>query len=742
MTRLALVLGLAALPAFAAPVETALLPDRGAEARLVLAAAPVGGWAVRQAGRRVEVLFPSAALDIDLSGARALPPSLAARVGTIRSAVAPEGTRLTLTLTCDCAVLVSDDGEARTVIDVVAAGLPPGPLLRARGIAPARAPLPRMRGHIAAEAPAEPHPELAATRERLVAQLERAAAAGLITLRDPRPLEDTPSRGRAANPWALAPGARGPIDRPGPRARVAVTPTAPLAPSDPTPEGTEDRGCWPDTALAVGPQEPGAFGERLGPLRAALLGEFDRPQPAAAERLARFYLAHGLAEEADTIAKAVSPGEAGAPLHAMAAALAGRPAPALRRDPPCPGLHGVWSALAAERFPPGLRAGPLVDALEPEPEPLRSQIATRLALAAARAGRWSEARALRALASRADRAGRRPSDTRLLLDGLLARGDGSPDAARDAFAELWARGGPVAPEATVALAEMVLAGSVGAGRDTRLLRLDLGALAWELRGTDMGARALAAEARLAARALGRDTAMGLLALGVRTGLTEAETQASALDAIATDAQAQDSATPLALAYARDPARFRAALREPGFRGALIRSFADIGLPERGDALLEPGDLSDPDLAAALGRAFVSARPARALELSARLPDRAASARLAADALQALGRPADALARLRDADLGSPEERARLAWAAEDWAGAQAELAAQFAARPDPDTAARLALARARAGAPAPPPGPFSDDMAAVPAPETDEIAAYLETLRRETALMKEMLEDG
>ncbi|GMG83643.1 hypothetical protein LNKW23_28560 [Paralimibaculum aggregatum] len=789
---------LIASAAGAQPVETALLPDPSGPARLTLAHWPEGGWVLGQKGRQVEIRFPGTALDIDLAALDRLGPDWAARLAGAETALAAGDTVLRLDLACACGVALTGDREARLAIDIIGPALPPGPALRARGPAPIRAPHPVPRLDPAAEAPIRqrqaPIPDdLAATRDRLVAQLERAAAAGLITLdgqlpgrngtadRPAAPETPAPDPGAAdrrddppgAEPAGTAPPPEPAADgEPGApemsladRGRESPSPAPPVAAADrPGPasrahQATGRRDCPTAAAFALPqPVQGSDFIDALAALNSGLLGEFDRPDPAAAFRLARFYIAHELGAEALTVLANFGPAPGAGPeirdeallLAALARAIDGLPQSAgspLARN--CPGPHRLWQALAAAA--PGPAPARLsssgeaerLAALEALPDPLRGHLAVRLGLAAAGAEDWAAARAYRSLARRGDRAGRRPGAARRLLDARLFRQSGETDAALRELRRLWAAGGPEAAEGLLLLAEMITAGELppaegGDPANTHRLRLDLGALAFIERGSAAGARALVAEARLQALALGRTAALDLLALGRDDGSLGETGHAAAVAQLAETVPDNAEDMPLALLHARHPERYAAALAEPGFRTALARSYGAIGLPARGEALLSTGDLADPELARALARAHLGAdAPADALRLARQLPADASRAEIEAAALAALGRPAEALAALRGADAGSPEALARLAWQAGDWGTASDALAIIAAASPDDGTRARLALATRRAGR-APLPAGDGDP----PAPTTADVERYLQALRQETAAIREMLSDG
>lgn len=760
--------------AAAQPIETALLPDGDGRARLVLAHWPSGGWVVSQQGRQVDLRFPGIALAIDLGALDISSGDWPGWVSAISTQAGDTETRLRLDLACECGVALTGDREARLAIDIIGPGLKAGPVLRASGPAPARAPVPPPRGgrRVARAGLTEDMPpELAATRARLIAQLERAAEAGLITM-EPDPSADEQEPGLPETADVIEPGPADPAlggpetgpspagDARDPERRGPPPPdpgTATAAPQISDPEiATGLQSCPSDAELEVAqPLQGQPFLDRLAALRSTLLGEFDHASPEAAHALAQFYIAHEMAAEAQATLAVFAPEDSRTErLLALAAAVSGAPqetAAAGWLD--CEGLARLWGALAAvnqgnseaaARFQPEIRA-----VLETQPEPLRSRLAVRLGLAAASEEAWTAARAYRSLARRADRAGTAPSPSRRLLDVLIANTDQDPLLSIPALRQLWADGGPEGAEAMLLLAGMVADGQVPGVADTHLLRLDLGALALERRGTDLAKRAFEAELHLRAKALGRASAVDLLSLGLtESTVTEAE-HAKLIAQLGAHPDPSPDEAPLAVLHGRSPERYERALADPGFRRALARSYTEIGLPARAEDLAAPEDLADVDFAARLAKAYLSAgRAADARRIAQRLPKGPKTAEVLALAVAASGQPGEALAILREAEAGTSAERARLAWAAGDWPAAATALGEIEAESPSPETAARLAIARARSTAAEAGADPASfqpvaeDEAPSLPAADAASVADYLSLLRSETAMMKEMLADG
>ncbi|MEO1599535.1 MAG: hypothetical protein AAFU49_03540 [Pseudomonadota bacterium] len=809
--RLSLLAALMAGSAVAAPVETALLPDTSGPARLVLAHWPVDGWVVEKGEGTARIRFPGAELDIDLTGIPA--GAFDGRITDIRTSIGPEGTVVDLDLSCDCSLALAGDGESRLAIDVVGRLLPAGPTLRARSIAPVAAPLPAPRAERTAatrpeaqSASAEPvDASLAEARDRLILQLQRAADAGMIELAEPLPELESPAARTAqetatspedapavpdvtasptspvsdmplrAGSGTLAPDADDRLativtpEEAAPEARATPEAEAPLtdpmASGDPAvPNGEPE--CYGPADLALAAAEPGApFLERLSELRGTLLGEFDRPTPDAVEALARHYIAHGLGLEAYGLVSTLLSKHDRAPLLAsLALAVEGEPLPlghALSAKG-CEGEHAAWQALiaadagdAAAALAAAERIG---TALEAMADPLRSQISVAIGLSAVEEEQWATARAYRRIARRGDRLGADLGAARLSLEERLAEQDGEIDKAVALARQAWARGGAPGVEAMIRLARLVTEEGVADPGDTHLLRLDLGAAALTHRGTDLGARAILAEASLRAAAFGRAEALDLLALARSDGTLDAARHAQAVQEFSLAGTDATDEEPLGLLVQRDPERFAGALQEPAFRTALARSYLEMGLPGRAEDVLQTGDLVGDELVSELARAYLSgARPGDAERVALLIEDPKVGAEIEAGALAARDAPAEGLALLRAADAGTPELRARLAWEAEDWGSAAEALQMQLAETPDPKVAARLALALRRAGSDA------ASDRSAFAAgdprltdamtslasdtpaqfdPNTAGVARLLEEMRAETAAIREMLNDG
>lgn len=801
--------GLAALAGaettFAAePVETALLQDRTAPARLVLAHWPKDGWVVRQKGSLAEIIFQNAALDIDLSAVEN--GALGGTVAGVQAVRGPDSTLLRLEFGCDCRLALHGDGETRLAIDIVGAELPAGPMLAARGPLPSLAPMPPQRRIVAsgiAEKYGTPQPggaagsnpgdgtrlsadtlDVEAARARLLDQLERAAEAGLIVLDGPQAERTSETQAPAAsgrserNAPAQAmtaaaakgspppmPPANSEVTRAGPEtSHVVADPPAPARSRQPEQAKPETPKCLPTGALALpDPLPPGALAARIAQYRRALIGEFDEPNAAAAVSLARLYIANGFGAEARIVLQEFATGAVETPVLAAISHLAdGSP---LREGhalagPACKGLHGLWQAVAAARaglLPGAMAAASSGAALQELPRNLRSQVAIELGLAAASAENWKAARKFQAIAERDRPPGPRKTAKHILLDSALARHHGRDDRAladlQDLWARDWASGLPDAHAALLELARLSEAGGQGALADSHNLRLDLGILAMMARGSETGAHAHLAEVRLTVQAFGRDAALDLLADGYDAGLIGRAAYTAALAELAereiVPAPGRGEDPPLALLYERDPARYAQALAEPGFRTALARSYAETGAPELGAETLRPEDMADPHLAAVFVRAYLAAgSEADAAEAARNLPEGPRRAALMAQVLLAEGDAEAAFAAAEAAgDALDPALAARIAWILGDWNAAASALERQIAAAPDARAQARLSLATARAAVPAPDREPSREDPLALPElqpfdPTAEGVERFLSGLEAEAKAIQEVLDDG
>lgn len=767
-------------------------PDR--PGRLLLDHWPREGWTIEPTLEGMTILLRGERLEIALpeAGPGALHPALSA----LEAGPAQGGTALFLGLTCTCSVVLQGDAATGLAIDIVESQ----PRSRDRsGPAPVTAPSPPSRA-----TPASPDsrpeaapddPDLAEVRRRLITQIERAAEAGLITLAEPGTgeTEDTapptadpipapestilaeagtpssasartgslPPEGAAgslpggsdARSITVAPGPSNPpqeaSDPSAPSQSAAATPVVP----DPVPEPVPPA-CQPDDAFELpDPTRHAAPLAETARLGRDILGEFDRPRPAAVEALARHHISLGLGRETIVLLAELGAGLETAPLLAAMAQIVEGDAPmgSGLAGTGCSGAHALWQAVAAaqagahdDALAAAARSG---RALQTVPTPLRRHFAARIGLSAAESGDWVAAQRMLSMAGRGRSAAEPASVAEDLLAARLAAARDDGATALTALRRVWSRfpADPEAGEGLIALADLVMGDTLPETGDTRLLRLDLGSLALTARGSPLGERAVAAEAGLTALAYGPAAGVDLLALARRQGTISEAGYVAAVRTLSGRAPAGEDGEPLALRVEREPDRYRPVLADPAFRAALALSYAEIGWPERTELFLEPGDLGRPRLAAALARSYLAAgMPERAETIATRLPAGAGRAEIMAAVLEAGGEPARALALLTRAETGTARDRARLAWAAGNWSAAASALADAAVTDPDPETEARLALARERAAEAGAETVGQAGPAPAAPAfaPTPDGVSRYLEALRAEAETMRQVLEDG
>jgi len=789
----------AALTAAPASAETlSLSPSADGSPMLRLAPWRGGAWQVRNANGQVLIAFPDAPFKIvqdDLAT-----PAFADALLSVVSTSADDAAELRLDLGCTCRVAVFDDGSG-LVIEILGGAIAPAGGVWARMPAPQWAGPPPSRDAAQGEKGRstsglgvggvleEPDvPEtLRVARDQLVAQLERAAAAGLIDFEDPahravphppgRDSEENSPQRRHVRPQPVEPARaitlqagerRGSSGARGSAPRVTQAEAMPAAghegepPEEKWTPPATPISCQPDAVFALpDPETQPPFAGGLGAIRRRLVREFDEVDPAAADANARHYLANGFGWEAASLVRAfLSADEPGRALVAMAGVLEGPPTesvPLSARD--CVGAHALWSALAEARLGTGDWLGRSDDAvalgLQTLPRSLRRDAAARLGLAASEAGDWDMAERFAALARRASVRSELPTGAQTRLEAKLSARRG---AAHDAMAMLKRQArahNEMGLAAEIDLAELLLApqpsdAAEGLLGDTRNLRLDLASSARLMRGTATGSRAAIAVARLTARDLGRQAGIDRLAEARGAGLVTEADYASAMTEIAGAPDKSPEDTPLAILHQQSPERYAPALAEPSVRRALARSYAEIGLPARALGFLQETDFADASLTTALTEAFLDAdAPERAAEMAAQLPPGANRQRLLARSLMALGAPDQALAVL-EAHTGAassagadPELRARAAWQAREWTRAATALAEQQAdaSSPRADAALRLLHARdmAASGAvQAPPSGAVPKDFI----PSAEGVGRYLASIEEELKMAREILDDG
>jgi hypothetical protein len=637
----------------------------------------------------------------------------------------------------------------------------PDPTARAT---PQAAPPPAAPG---AEAPAIPHAPIdpatiEAARDRLLAQLTKAAEQGLLTLSDqpetppaPAPAAEEAGAHEAAAPaHAEADAAQSPKAPAAPEPQLQVRTAIDIAQGDSRarpPAETPDIICIPDSALDIGSWSTDApFSDQLGERRRALVGEFDEANPDAVIGYAKFMLSFGLGVEArnalETFGATVAPPAMLMDMAAVVDGDASSPVGALRAGLGCPGFHGLWAAASAALA--GDLDGATVDpdalrlSLSMTPPRLRARLAIPVAAAALEAGRITEAEILAGLAARAEPPA---PDGDAMLTVLMARIDaarGEWRRAEPALEELTKKTSPAGIEAMIRLVEIRLAR--GLSTPTGLAE-NMEAIAYSQGASPTGRRLLGAAAQ--ARAAGEGLAPALAALAALARRADDPTAAqAAARTILIDYQPEASQ---AAAYADGVLKYWSLVGDDAggdpARVAVARRLVAFGLDNIAEDLLTPA-LARGDAPARLlaAESAMATRPGHALSLLADLPGPEA-ALLRAQALSALGRHSDAAAeavRTGDADLA-----ARYAWLAGNWSAAAAAgkldrriLAAWMSGATEMPEELRKAAAADPAQAdlvaafPSPPP-------ATEPTP-IEAAQTALEASKRRRAIMGGLLGDG
>lgn len=780
-------------------VSARLSPVAGDERRFVLDSVPRNGWMVRQSVEMIELRFPGYLVDITM------PSVVRPPLEDLSTEIKDGDTYLRLTIACDCSLSVAllDDGSlAIDLVEARAVEQPP---------APARAPFPAPRGRIADERQGERATavDVAEARKRMIAQLLRAAEAGLIELNGetlpmagekpavpraaPRAADDTSDAAVAGSPSSdddkrieseplmkpaegpnrqrenRAERERAPTVRPGaePKSPVSGTPVEQDDGGDPVPAAQLPARCHAAATFDL-PRLKSAndWVERVGHLRTGLIGEFDRTSHTAVLDLGRTYLSAGLADEALAIFAEFGDGDAEAAVLAeVALVIAGKTLPngasLLRED--CLGPQALWRALAlgdrGDHDAAVTAEQSAGRALEKIPLSLRNDLAARLGLAAADAGRWEAARRLHALAGRTGRDHLDSAGWAHLLAARIARWKGDEAATIQALTLARAADPKVAAAATLMLAETVLKSDHTERAGMTQLIVDLGLLARVDRGTAVGARAAALEVRLTDLFDGRARAIDLLTLGLALRDFTEETFTRTLSAMAAGDEAADRNS-IAAIYLDDPAAFASAISDPGFRAVLARSLTRLGLPAQAARLYSP-DPVPADVAIVLANGYLDVGDRRsAIALIADLPDSPERDRLRRAAMDDVVPPRDAAA---DGKGLAPERLiplARMAIAAGDLRRALDLTLRRFAhdgSASTAETVAMIALALGRSDIPEPAASRlkqadpdlharlvelFSVPPTAVDPADPASTAAFMKRLDAEIAVIEDALDDG
>ncbi|MEM0987303.1 MAG: hypothetical protein AAGK00_00375 [Pseudomonadota bacterium] len=780
--------------ALAQPAEVALeeVPDVPGE--LQIGFWPSSGWAVQQFERFVEIRFPGE--DLTVSTAGSVLDAFEGLLFAVESEQQGAESVLRLTLACDCQVALHGNPSTGLRLRVV------GDFPDGRGLATAPQDAPIAPFKPTAQPALEPGPvaadeiDPAAVQARLLEQLRRAAAAGIVDLdgaaaAEPDTVPETVPESEA-NPIVAADPSSGAVQAEPPSAPSPTVVPEGTTPAEPTvavevpaeeepllaenveplanePEPVEPQ-CFSNDAFEL-PEVvgEGVFTTMVSEKRAKLTGEFDQPNPTAAIDIVRVYLSGMAPEEAASALATFGQDHELSPLYGeiisviLEASLPGTPS-LLKHD--CTGDQALWRALAQAQA--GQHAEALASeavagrALERLPLHVRQYAAGLLGLSAAAESDWTTARRFEALAERAAIGTQVPSGEALMLSAHLAFWHEEPKRALDLLAQ--ARDtvrGHAAQRALLELADAALLTEDALKSDLSGLDSDLGALAFEMRGTRTGADAFERQARLRLLSGTEQDTLAFVNAGIEDGLYPEESHAELLAGLVSGAALDGLPRPLALIYMDAPDSYEDAIARAPFRRAVIRSMADIGVPDLAKDIIEPGDLDVSAVAVPLAQSFLEAgNPRDALDVAQEMPAGAEKDALLAAARAQLGQDQPVIAARPNLPVSVLEAKRDAAIAdgrVEDALTAALDILSQ---QPAVDRAENVALLALRAGAPALPdaaaeiigaesPGRLAT-IAALFNPVTvdpdDEnpaaVTGFLNSIDAEISLIEGYLEDG
>jgi hypothetical protein len=555
--------------------------------------------------------------------------------------------------------------------------------------------------------PPLPDPGAVLAERDLLLQLGRAASQGLVLVEEPlaqpQPPEDMTAGAAEEETVGVPPEAAEPeeaeaVASAGFRAETVLDRDArkTMSTPQPAPDGSV---CPADAALTIrdwGDDRPA--GVQIAEARSGLTGEFDRPDPAAVERLVRLYIYLGLGAEArQAIAGFGTDVPDRALLTGIAFVLDDRPVPEenpIRHMSGCGGDVAVWSVLAAPEPGPGpdVDLAAVLRGFSGLPGGLRLLLGQRLADRLLALGAREEARLVRAamarLAGEGDRsvamigaeialAAGQEEEALELLEPVADRNDAlSLRTVQLTLERQLAQGGPVAPGLIETAA----------------------ALAFEHRKGPQGP--LFSRLEILARATNGDFAGALATYDRWPGeAPDAERSAAGLGLARLFAGRADDTTFLN-GFFGHPTLFDAARADEELTFDLAERLLALGFAAEVRALVD-GPAAD----GARGRVALARAALQLFEPGAALTRLGATGgaeaeRLRGDALAMLGRHGDAAEAY--AQAGASDEAARAALRAGDWGRAAAGsdairdiVAMPAAPRQDDPHASPLSLADSR-----------------------------------------------
>ncbi len=507
---------------------------------------------------------------------------------------------------------------------------------------------------------------VAAAQADLLVQLARAASQGLIepakpqrsapdaqlAVSEPAPQHSPPEAGTARLESQLSVHAETSMDREI-LSRIVRNPETALGDA-----------CLPDSALAVqswGDDRPYLI--QIAEARTALVGEFDIPDKAAVEKLARLYLFFGFGAEARDVQRAfdVRPRDA-AVLDALAGVMEGEVIPDagdLAAMADCDTAAALWAVLAGPALKPSdtINHGAVLRSFSGLPLHLRRQLGGELSIRFLGVGAASTARAVR------DAIARAPGElgtTVTMIDARIGISEGNAKTAEALLDVVVADNSELSPEAVVMAINSRL--ERGAKVDANLMAT-AGAMAFEHRSAADGP--VLAQAYILALGSEADfgNAFDELARWRASGTKrlQAETAVS-LVALLTH---PESAPVFLLTYFANIETINAAELPPELRMSLAERLLAEGFSDEARRTAGPEAALFPGGRQFLARAALADYDAATALRELAGDESAYAARLRGDALALLGRHGEATAAYLIAD--KPENSGAAAWRAGDWA---------------------------------------------------------------------------
>ncbi|MBI1393845.1 MAG: hypothetical protein GC152_13990 [Alphaproteobacteria bacterium] len=366
--------------------------------------------------RRASIIFPGADLEFVVDRINA--SQSAHRVLKARSVKVPDGARLDLELTCDCGAKFEYARSGRLVVDIAESfsridGLgAPRPLdVASRGAADtarteAALPVQAVADEIQSSTIVSNDDKLNRARSKMLEMLSQAATEGIVEFR-----KDAEPDGQTDRNFSIDPLL---VETEAPDAHIAKPTPEPVTEDSFETEPLSLRAqlrsdCRPDDWFFGGVEDDLANPiQAVERLQTELVGEFDVVDIEVLRKLYWSYIVIGFGDEARALVNTFPILSNDVPLmEDIARIIAERPVEldrnrgGLLAGDSCTGFHGLFQALAlAESTPEGPIefANHSVDAVSAIPATMTADVATRLGLAAVRAGDWSLAGHLKRVA--------------------------------------------------------------------------------------------------------------------------------------------------------------------------------------------------------------------------------------------------------------------------------------------------------------------------------------------------------